>query len=125
MPEKLVEIPDSERPLPDMYHAHTEHVLPPTNSEVYNQLKKTEEYATMNEKKINYKKTKLIVFNPCKTVDFRPELEFGNEQLQLLDEMKLLGVTIRSDLKWTSNTRDIVKRAYSKLWILRGTCRHL
>ena len=69
--------------------------------------------------KINYKKTKLIVFNPCKTIDFRPELEFGNEQLQLLDEIKLLGVTIRSDLRWNSNTKDIVKRAYNKLWILR------
>ena len=29
LPEKLVEIPD-------MYHAYTGHVLPPTNSEVYN-----------------------------------------------------------------------------------------
>ena len=33
--------------------------------------------------------------------------------------MRLLGITIRSDLKWTSNTHDIVKRASSKLWILR------
>ena len=44
LPEKLVQIPDSKRPLPDMFHAHTGHVLPPASSEVYNQLKKTEEY---------------------------------------------------------------------------------
>ena len=68
---------------------------------------------------INYGKTKLMVFNPCKTVDFCPELEFGNEQLQMVEEMRLLGVTVRSDLKWISNTEDIVKRALNKLWIVR------
>ena len=33
--------------------------------------------------------------------------------------MKLLGVVIRSDLKWKDNTEFIVKRAYKKLWVLR------
>ena len=117
--KKLVRVPDNERPLPDTYHARTGHVLPSGNSQVYKQLQRTEEYARQNEMIINYEKTKLMVFNPCKMVDFRPELEVGDDQLQLVDEMKLLGVTIRSDLKWVSNTKDIVKRALNKLWIIR------
>ena len=60
-----------------------------------------------------------MVFNPCKKVDFRPELEFGDDQLELVEKMRLLGVTIRSDLKWISNSEDIVKRALNKLWIIR------
>ena len=40
-------------------------------------------------------------------------------QLELVEQIKLLGVTIRSDLKWSSNTEDIVKRAANKLWLLR------
>ena len=83
------------------------------------QLQRTEEYAKLNDMAINYEKTKLMVFNTCKSVDFRPEFEFGSKQLEVVDEMRLLGITVRSDLKWTSNTQDIVKRASSKLWILR------
>ena len=37
----------------------------------------------------------------------------------LVEESKLLGVIIRSDLSWASNTEYIVKRANSKLWCLR------
>ena len=69
-------------------------MLPPTSSLVYHQLKKTEEYAEKNEMVINYNKTKLMVFNPCKSVDFSPELEFGSNQLELVEEVKLLGVTM-------------------------------
>ena len=117
--EKLVHVPDSDRPQPDVYHARTGHVLPPGRSQVYSQLKETEEYARLNEMKINHKKTKLMVFNPCWTLDFMPEFEFGADQLQFVEEMRLLGVIIRSDMKWSSNTEDIVKRASNKLWVIR------
>ena len=33
--------------------------------------------------------------------------------------MKILGVVIRADMKWSSNTKYIVERGYSKLWMLR------
>ena len=49
-----------------------------------------------------------------------PELEFGDDQLQFVEEMRLLGVVEQSDMKWTSNTEQIVKRASNKLWIIRG-----
>ena len=48
-----------------------------------------------------------------------PELEFGNDQLEVVDEFRLLGVVIRSDLRWHSNSYDIIKRASNKLWIIR------
>ena len=48
-----------------------------------------------------------------------PELEFGDDQLQYVEEMRLLGVVVQSDMKWSSNTEQIVKRASNKLWIIR------
>ena len=117
--DKLVYVPTTDRPLPDIYHARTGHVLPPSNSEVYKQLQKTEEYAKLNDMVVNYEKTKIMVFNPSKKVDFRPRMEFGNKELEVVDEIRLLGVTLRSDLKWCSNTQDIVKRALNKLWVIR------
>ena len=36
-----------------------------------------------------------------------------------MDEYKLLGVMLRSDLSWNSNTNYMVKRANKKLWALK------
>ena len=37
----------------------------------------------------------------------------------MVDEIRLLGLIIRSDLKWISNTANIVAKANKRLWILR------
>ena len=117
--ENLVHIPDSVRPLPDALHAQTGHVLPLEKSKVFQELLKTEEFSKKNSMEINTKKTKVMVFNPCKKWDFIPELSLGNQELEMKDKLKLLGVIIRSDLKWTSNTEEMVKKGYKRLWALR------
>ena len=70
--------------------------------------------------KINYKKTKVMIFNPCKSIDFMPELSVENNDLEVVDEMRLLGLIIRSDMKWLSNTDNSVMKANKRLWILRS-----
>ena len=117
LPEKLIKITDRERP--DSFHARTGHALPLENSRVYKQILRTSDYARRNDMKINFKKTKVITFNPCKSIDFMPGIRFENHELEVVNEIKLLGLTIRSDLKWTSNTHDMVVKANKKLWILR------
>ena len=69
--------------------------------------------------KINYKKTKVMLFNQCKNWDFMPLFELEGKELEVVDEMKMLGIIVRSDMKWSSNTKYIVKKGYSRLWILR------
>ena len=119
LPEKLISVPESVRPMPDLFHARTGHTLPVQNSGVYKQLLKTIDYAKNNEMKINYKKTKLMVFNPCSSIDFSPEFSLENNDLEVVDEMRLLGIVIKSDLKWTANTENMVQRANKRIWILR------
>ena len=106
------------------YHNRTEHKLPPQQSQVQNQHNKLQEYAKVNEMKINIKKTKSMLFNTARARDFTPELTIGGEQVELVEEMKLLGVIISSDLKWNLNTQYITKRGYSKLWMLRRLKSH-
>ena len=36
-----------------------------------------------------------------------------------MDNLKLLGIIISSDLKWDSNTKYLCKKAYKKIWVLR------
>ena len=115
--EMLVTVPD--RAQPDNYHARTGHELPKQNSAVYNQLIETKDYADRNHMKINFNKTKMMLFNPCTSVDFMPNFEIGGHEIELVEEMRLLGLVITPDMKWSANTDFIVKRAYKKLWVMR------
>ena len=117
--DKLVYVPESERPLPDNFHAKTGHVLPIQDSQVLRQLQKTKEYSDKNEMMINKKKTKMMLFNPCRKWDFMPDFTLEDQEINLVEEMKLLGVVIQSDMKWTSNTEAIVKKAFKRLWSMR------
>ena len=69
--------------------------------------------------RINEKKTKLMVSNPCTSIDFAPELKLSGNQLDVVDELRLVGVIVRSDITWKWNTENIVLKGYKKLWVLR------
>ena len=106
------------RPL--KYHDQTEHVLPLDKSRVQEQLNDSNQYASANEmKEKNRKKTKTMPFKTAKKRDFTPTLSIGGEEIELVEEMKLLGLVLTSDLKWSKNTEYTVKRGYNKLWLLR------
>ena len=65
-------------------------------------------------------KNKVILFNNAVKYDFQPNLTLQNgSQLEVTDEIRLLGVQVRSDLSWSSNTTKICQAAYSRLWMLR------
>ena len=119
MGSQLKTVPIQERPQPDMYRARTGHALRNDDSKLLEQLKKTQEYATVNKMKLNAKKTKFMVFNPRTSKDFMPAFVVDEKDIEVVEQTRLLGVVLRSDLSWSANTEDIVKRAYKKLWYLR------
>ena len=84
------------------------------------ELEKLVSYASENEMIINHDKTKAILFNNRKKYDFLPELSLNSEEnIEVVEEVKLLGVIIRSDLNWSGNTDNICRKAYMRMWILR------
>ena len=115
MKTQLNQVPVQSRTQPDTFHERTGHQLAPENSKVFENLVKTEVYATENKMKINYKKTKLMVFNPGRAIDFLPRFNFNDNELEIVEETKLLGLIIRSDLSWSSNTEYMINRANKKL----------
>ena len=90
--DQLMKVPESAVTHPVPYRARTGHVFPLTNSEVYKQLRATEEYANQNKMKINYTKTKTMLFNNCKNLDFLPELEVAD-------------IRVENKLSWECHTR--------------------
>ena len=49
--------------------------------------------------KLNFKKTKLMVFNNAKSMDFMPDFSIEGNNIEVVEEMKVLGLIIRSDMK--------------------------
>ena len=94
-------------------------ILPPDNSEVYKKLLDTFKYAEENEMEINKEKTKLMVFNNCRSLKFSPDFKVDDHSFQVVEQMKILGVTVNSNLKWRDNTDNIVKKAYKRLWLIK------
>ena len=115
---QLSKVP-KDAPQPYTYHERTGHELLQKESKAYLNFKETEKYATTNKMKINYSKTKLMIFNPARGKDFYPKFLVNGEELKIAEESKILGLILRSDLSWSSNTEYMVKRAYKKLWCLR------
>ena len=76
-------------------------------------------YADQNNMKLNLAKTKLMLFNPCTSKDFMPEMVLENKRIELVEQVKLLGVVLSSNLSWSANTDYIVERCYKKMWVLR------
>ena len=119
MKDSVRQVPLSTRPQPDTYHSRTGHELIPEKSAVLSQIKTIREYSETNDMKLNLKKTKFMLFNTCKNIDFHPTLEIDGCDIELIEEMKLLGVVITSDLRFHKNTEFIVKRGFSRIWILK------
>ena len=119
MNEQLVPTPVNEQSLPAPFRARTGHRFNISDSKVYNQILKTKEYADQNKMVINFKKTKLMVFNPCRNKDFLPELKVDGQQIEVVEQTKLLGLIISSDLSWSRNTDYMVGRCNAKMWVIR------
>ena len=114
--EKLVNNPEPIQPY--QQHERTGHILQPECSRVQTMLGELCQYTEKHEMKLNQEKTKVILFNNAVKYDFQPKLTLQNgSQLEVTDEIILLGVQVRSDL--SSNTTKICQAAYSRLWMLR------
>ena len=77
-------------------------------------------FAYENELVINHSKSKVILFNQAHKFDFLSKVKLvENQYLEVVEEVKLLGVTVSSNLKWHAHVADVCKRAHAKLWLIR------
>ena len=86
-----------------------------SNTKLQSRLKNIEKHTEIQKMKINTKKTKIIPFNFTRNYDFIPRYIINGQILDVVHEEKLLGLIIRSDCKWSSNTKYIANKAKSRL----------
>ena len=120
--------PDIPRPVP--YRSRHGLRLPRESNKLQDELDNLKRYTDQHLMSANQQKTKVLLFSKMRKFDFTPELQLGgSENIEVVEEMKIVGFILRSDLKTVSNTRYIIKKAYSRMWIIRrlkalGASRH-
>ena len=61
-------------------------------------------------------KTKTMILNPLRIYDISPEISISTGTLsEIVEEQKILGTIVSSDMKTISNTEYICKRAYKRI----------
>ena len=110
----------TERPRPLTYNEKSQLHLPIEADLLQKQMDEFENFTNENNMKINQDKSKLIIFNMSHKYRFPPEQCFSDgNKLELLENVKVLGVTISSDLRWKTNTEVMTSKARSRIWTLR------
>ena len=101
------------------YIAVNDQFLPPENLNTNKHLETINNCTKEQEKKINFEKTKYMIFNFCHFRQFQTRVSIDETLLEQVKETKLLGLIISDDLSWHSNTNNLVKKAYMRMNILR------
>ena len=93
--------------------------IPPQNLKSQAYLNEIHSWTENQKIKINTQKTNTMLFNFTNNHQFRTRLTLDNQVLDTVSETKLLGTYITSDLKWDLNTNNLIKKAYSRMQLLR------
>ena len=93
--------------------------IPPENLESQSYLKKLSAWTDNQKMKLNEEKTKQMIFNFTNNYQFSTRNQLNNTNVEVIEKTKLLGTIITNDLKWEENTSFLVKKANSRMQLLR------
>ena len=68
--------------------------------------------------KLNSKKTKNQIFNFSKQHQFSTKIRIKDDVIETINEIKLLGTTITSDLNWNKNTKKLITESNKRMQFL-------
>ena len=84
-----------------------------------NNIDEITQWTKSKQMKLNKKKSCAMIFNFTENYKFTTRLTMEGSSLDIVEEAKLLGVILTNDLKWTKKTQYLVKRANSRMEMLR------
>lgn len=71
-----------------------------------------------NKMRFNVTKSKEIIFSFAKSAPDCLPISIDGNNIERVEEVKILGVTISSDLKWTKHVNNLLKKANKRLYLL-------
>ena len=107
-----------KRHIPSNVPTHNQ-IIPVENIKSQKYLEILNSWSKDHKMELNLEKTKIMIFNFTKDKQFTINLKTEGKDIEVVNETKLLGTVISSDLKWDSNVNSIIKRANARMNILR------
>ena len=109
------------------YHSHipsdigtSNLYLDPEKTKSQEYLNKISKWTKERQMQLNAKKSNYMIFNYTKNFQFNTRLMLEGNKLEQVRVTKLLGLIIRDDLSWKSNTDELTRRAYSRMLTLKN-----
>ena len=93
-------------------------IIPAKNLKSQQYLKEINDWTNKMKMKLNVKKPKCRIFNYSRKHQFTTKLSVDEQNLEVVNETKILGTIITDDLKWGENTREIAKKEYKRMQLL-------
>ena len=93
--------------------------LPGKDSHAQHILDNVASWTDEKKMSLNEDKSKVMIINFTKNNQFATRLTINDKVLETVEETKLLGSIISSDLTWHRNTDYLVKKGYQRLEILK------
>ena len=94
-------------------------VIPAVNLKSQSWLNQIDEWTEKQKMVINTKKTETMIFNFTEDFQFTTRLKLKGQNINEIENKKLLGTIVSNNLKWDMNTNDLVKRANARMQLLR------
>jgi hypothetical protein len=92
--------------------------IPGQQLESQQYLEKISQWTEDNKMELNIEKSKAMIFNFTYNYKFTTGFKHDGGEINVIDETKLLGSIITSDLKWARNTEFLVKKANARMRLL-------
>ena len=61
-----------------------------------------------------------MLFNFTDNYQFSTRLQLKGQNIQIVDQMKILGTVVNSDLTWTDNCMMIIKKVNNRMQLIRN-----
>jgi hypothetical protein len=92
----------------------------PLNDVMQTSINELEQWSQCNSMRLNNKKTKEMIlhFGRRFAIDAIPNLVASGSNIERVNEFKLLGVIVRSDLNWTSHVKYMVSKASKRIFVI-------
>ena len=83
-------------------------------------LNKLNQWSENQRMIINQKKTKAMVFNFTDNFQFSTRIQLKNENIEFVNQMKILGTIINQNLSWDENCQHLIKKVNARMQLLRN-----
>ena len=92
----------------------------PGNLKSQEYLNKINDWSERHKMIISEKKTKAMIFNFTDNYKFTTRLQVKENNVEIVDKMKILGTIVNNTLSWDENCNHLIKKVNARMQLLRN-----